>query len=238
MAKNDYSIKISPLTPQELEKLGGRGEGVLFWQGTFKDEDWKNCSFYHCRFEDVSFLHNLMQGINFFSNVFKNVSFKGCALSGVMFNCALLEDVDFTEADLSGVSFHKARLINCNFTKAQLEGINFHGATLLNCNFNAVDLSQVNLFQVDSLSGTTFNQLSKLPFSNMEAKVKGMVYKPTHLQVVPNGNVPPQAEVIPLPVKKKTVPVTQEESKTPGQVINLVDYFSPKPTGDDGPRIA
>lgn len=63
--KNQYPVKINPITPDALERLHGRGEGVLFWQGDFKAENWGNCSFYHCRFEDISFINNLMQGISF-----------------------------------------------------------------------------------------------------------------------------------------------------------------------------
>jgi hypothetical protein len=233
----NYPHKVSPLTPEALEKLHGRGDEVLFWQGKFNKENWSNCAFYHCRFEDVEFYQNLMQGISFFGTVFKNTSFAGSCLFGVMFNCGVIEDCDFSSCDLSGVNFFKTKIFNCDFRKSELEGVNFHSAQVISCDFSGVDLTDSNIYAADSLDGCIFNQLTKLPFNKQVALSKGMVYKPSHLKVVSDEVVPVEAQVIRLQDYQKPS-IKNKEVGSPAQIINLVDYFNPKPTGDDGPKIA
>lgn len=237
--KNQYPVKINPITPDALERLHGRGEGVLFWQGEFKAENWGNCSFYHCRFEDISFINNLMQGISFFGSVFKHVSFESSCLSGVQFNCGVLEQVNFKNADLSGVNLFRAKLFQCNFTKADMTGVCFQEADFTECDFRGVDLSNGAIMAANSLMGCLYDHTTQLPFSKSEAASRGMVYKASHLKVV-SEDLESQsvAEVIDFSKFKK--PTTSIEPKTVGgEVIQMVDYFKPKTTnGDDGPRIA
>jgi hypothetical protein len=242
MSKNQYPIKISPLTPEKLEALHGRAEEVLFWQGEFINESWHNCSFYHCRFEDVKFFGNLMQAMSFFSCILKNVSFERTGLSGIGFNCSVLEEVNFKGSDLNGLNFFQARLQNCNFTGCEMEGVNFDQAELIGCDFSKVDLRGVNLKAARSMQGCTYNHQTKLSLTNQEAQALGMIYLSTHLQIVSDlaPMQPTLAAVIPFPVKAPMRPVAavREESVAIGQVINLVDYKQPKATGDDGPWIA
>lgn len=245
MSKNEYPIKISPLTPEKLEAMHGRGEEVLFWQGELMNESWHNCAFYHCRFEDIKFFGNLMQAMSFFSCVLKNVSLERSGLSGIAFNCSILEDVNFSGSDLNGLNFFQARLKNCNFTGCEMEGINLEQVELINCDFSKVDLRGVNLKTARSLQGCTYNYQTKLPLTKAEATALGMIYLSNHLQIVKESEpVMPTAAIIPFPTKTPIRPAAIATPAEPatvngsGTVVNLVDYKKPKKTGDDGPWIA
>lgn len=238
MSKNEYPIKISPLTPQKLESLHGRGEEVLFWQGELINEHWRNCAFSHCRFEDIKFFGNLMQSMSFFACVLVNLSFERSGLSAISFNNSILDNINFKGCDLSGVNFYKAHLKDCDFTGSEVAGLNLEGATLINCDFSKVDLREVNLFAAQSLQGSTYNHQTQLPFSKKEATRLGMVYLPNHLQVVKEDYEPtPVAQVINFPASKTITP--SQKPAGVGEVINLVDYFKTKAVGDDdGPKLA
>lgn len=235
MSKNNYSLRFNPLTPETLTKLHGRGEQVLFWQGTFQREKWHNCAFLNCRFEDINFLANTISGISFFQCFLKNVSFAGSVLRGILFNEATLEEVDFRACDLQGVSFYKARLVNCTFSESQFTFVDFSGAELINCAFNKTNLQSVNLDNCE-LIHCTYNHQTKLNWTKSVAETKGLVFKPSHLTLV-SDSVKSLAPVIPFPTPKSPTPAVQPPA-TPAQVINLVDYFAPKPPHGDGPKIA
>lgn len=238
MSKKEYPIKISPLTPEKLEAMHGRGEEVFFWQGELINENWHNCAFYQCRFEDIKFFGNLMQAMSFFGCVLKDVAMERSGLSGIAFNCSILENVNFKGSDLNGLNFFQARLKNCNFTGCEMEGINLEQAELINCDFSKVDLRGVNLKNARSLKGCTYNYQTKLPVTKAEAMALGMVYLSTHLQIVKEEDtLSPSAIIIPFPTKAPVRPESpeQESAVSGGMVINMVDYKKPKLTGDDGP---
>lgn len=107
-------------------------------------------------------------GSLFISARIVNADFEATELTATNFTKADLSNSNFRSSDLSNAKLNSAIANNVDFTQATLNGADLRGAKLGNAKID--DLTE--------LEGAIYNSATELPFSESEAKEKGMVYKP------------------------------------------------------------
>jgi hypothetical protein len=143
-------------------------------------------------------------GTSFYRREMNRASFQGSSIG--------LNELCFQEAQLRGASFYGVGIYEANFYLADLRGANFQnasitygrsettlqgadlrGANLYNASLYKVNLRYAKLEGADlrarmlyetALTGATFDDATKLPFSKREALARGMIYQPAE----PNGS--------------------------------------------------
>lgn len=159
-----YIHTISPVNIESFSQTKGRGEEILFFQGGFFQESWRNCIFTGCRFEDVSFCENELTNNCFIETIFHKVNLSCSKLLGVnLMNCKL-ELVDFHKSYFNILNLQNCFINHCNFVDINGKSISFTNSILHNCKFQGSDLSNSNLSSAKELFGCEYDQFTKLPF--------------------------------------------------------------------------
>lgn len=229
-----YVQTISPVTIQSFSQTKGRGDELLFFQGGFFQESWKNCIFTSCRFEDVNFCENELINNCFIETIFHKVNLSCSKLTGVnLMNCKL-ELVDFHKSYFNVLNLQNCFINHCNFIDINGQSISFTNSVLHNCKFQGSNLSNSNLSSAKELFGCEYDQFTQLPFSQEEAIKRGMIYVP-RLELV-SDLVTVKDNIIDFPQIRPSAPINQEHS---GELIDFFNYLSLKNIDpDEGPQSA
>jgi uncharacterized protein YjbI with pentapeptide repeats len=129
--------------------------------------------------EGADFAGALLHKADFSRANLRMADFSGASLAGASLNQANLTFADLSKADLCETDFRNAELCKADLRGCDLRGSQMAGANLQLANLSGADLRGADLNAANikgcHLAGACFDAATILPFSQMEAREKGMV---------------------------------------------------------------
>jgi uncharacterized protein YjbI with pentapeptide repeats len=188
-------LAIAALAANTLAAEPSRAEPVSFFdqyvdQETIRNIDLNGANFHRALIHaGTSFYRREMNRASFqnLSNGLNEVSFQEARLRGANFYDLGIYETNFYLADLRGANFQNASL-TYGRTETTLQGADLRGANFYDAFFYKVNLRYAKLEGADlraralyqtALTGATFDDATKLPFSKQEALARGMIYQPS-----------------------------------------------------------
>lgn len=108
-----------------------------------------------------------------FNSNFSQAEFRDAELTGILLQGTLAKSASFTNAHMNG-----ARIYFSDLREASFQGAQLRFAVFVESNFSGADFRGANLqgaqIQLSRLEGARYNSSTILPFSEAEAKIRGM----------------------------------------------------------------
>lgn len=136
--------------------------------------------FTYSSLQSIDLSHASLIQLNLYSAFIRKTSFTGANLSEAKLSGAEIRGCDFSRANLDSALIRGARVYETQFMSANLRGADLRGTYFESSNFASADLRGANIsnsfFVQSSFENAIYNNKTVLPFSEIDAKRKGMVF--------------------------------------------------------------
>ncbi|GEM_PF-2250778 len=169
---NSLNLRESNFAMAKLDKAilsDSDFQGAFMDNASMKEIEAFSSNFDKCRLNNVNFFNATLQASTFRQAELCSADMSGAQIIGANFVKAELQNAKFINARVEEALFRKAILKYADFTNANVSGANFSGAWLFGAKLKFSEFDRAIFKQA------CYNERTILPFSDKEAKKRGMV---------------------------------------------------------------